>query len=178
VKTFIRKSAKLRALRATIDDTAQRQAAALAKDLADNGIAAITYRNGARHGLGEYAEMAIRTKTGVAYNDGTINFAVENGTLYFEVFDGPGCGWIAHSDPAQALGRIVTAAEAQSHPLSHPNCRRGFGPRPDLRSAADARKARGSVSPSQTRAQAAQDAARRQAQARRAARRRRVSRSR
>lgn len=176
VKAFIRKAARLRALRATLDDTAARQAAALAKDLERNGIAAITYRNGARHGLEEYAEAVLRTKTAVAYNDGTLNFAGEFGVKYFEVFDGPDCGWRFHYDGETALGKIVTIDDARGNPIAHPNCRRAFGARPDLLTPADALAARGGqVTTSQTRAQRAADAARREALARRRARRRRVS---
>lgn len=101
--------------------------------VAQRGIYAIRYSNGARHGLREYSQMAMRTVTGNAYNVGTLEGAASEGVRFWEVFDGTGCGWEEHNSPRQANGRIVTQNEAMTYPLGHPNCRRAFGPRPDLK---------------------------------------------
>lgn len=149
-------------------ETAQGAARSLARELARNRIAAVIYKDGSRHGLAEYAEMNLRTTTALGYNNGTLNAAPD--TVFWECFDGPGCGWSFHEDTEQALGKIVTRDEALSFPISHPNCRRSFGPRPDLNKTASAKEKIGSVSPSQVVAQRAQDADRLAKQSRRAAR--------
>lgn len=130
-----------------------------ARIIASHGVHAVTYSNGARHGLEEYAQMAVRTKTATAYNAGTLSGAEANGVKFWEVFDGPFCGWTYHDDK-QALGMIVTKDEAQAYPISHPNCRRAFGARPDVATKKEARAAERSVTEGQTQAQREQDAAR------------------
>ena len=131
------------------------------------GVHAVTYSNGARHGLAEYAQMAVRTKTAVAYNQASLSGAESQGVRYWEVFDGPFCGWAFHVD-RQALGMVVTKDEALAYPISHPNCRRAFGARPDVTTKKQAREAQRSVTEGQTQAQREQDAARQAAQRRRA----------
>lgn len=169
-KRFIREAAKV-AVQRTV--TGEQTAVGAAREMAtrfvrERGITAVIYRDGSRHGLGEYSEMAVRTKSAIAYNEGTLNGAGEFGVKYWEVFDGPECGWTFHDDTEQALGRIVTEHEARSYPISHPNCRRSFGARPDL----STREGRGQVTAGQTQAQMLQDALRRSQQRRRATRRR------
>jgi len=139
-------------------ETAQAAGRKLAKELATNGISAVTYKNGARVGLEQYAEMNLRTTTALGYNNGTLNASPT--TVFWECFDGPGCGWSFHEDTEQALGKIVTRDEALGYPISHPNCRRAFGPRPDLNKTASAKEKLGSVKPTQVEAQRAQDAER------------------
>ena len=95
-------------------------------------VGAVTYRNGAVHSLKSYGEMLVRTKSAQAFNSGTVNQATSLGVRRFETFDGSTCGWAFHRDTVRANARIVTAQQASATPLSHPNCRRGFGPRPDL----------------------------------------------
>lgn len=151
-------------------ETAQAAGRTLAKQLAANSITAVIYKDGSRHGLAEYAEMNLRSTTALGYNNGTLNASPK--TVYWEVFDGPGCGWTFHADTEQALGKIVTRDEALSYPISHPNCRRSFGPRPDLNKTASAAEKLGSVKDSQVVAQRAQDAERLAKQARAASRRR------
>lgn len=177
VKRFIREVAReLNALKIIRGDTAVQAARDLARRIIrERGIAAITYRNGARHGLGEYAEMVVRTKTALAYNEGTLNGATEVGVRFFEVFDGPSCGWTFHEDVERANGKIVTEREARSWPIAHPNCRRSFGGRPDLTTA---RGATGSQTAAQVADQRAADEARQAAQRRRASRRAREARTR
>lgn len=162
-KRFIREAARLRSLYVTTGETAKAGGRQLARELADHGIAAVRYSNGARHGLQEYAEMAIRTKTAVAYNEGAIQQGEQDGINWYECFDGPGCGWTTHGSPDQALGKIVTADEARANPISHPNCRRSFGPRPDVTSKKEARTAVRSVTDEQIAAQVAADEAQRRA---------------
>jgi len=128
------------------------------KILAQKGISAITYSDGSRHGLREYTQMLIRTKTGEAYNLGTLESQEALGIEFWECFDGPDCGLTKHSDPKRALGRLVDKDTALTYPLSHPNCRRSWGARPDIKTAGEAEAATPSVTPSQTEAQRAADA--------------------
>jgi len=48
------------------------------------------------------------------------------------VFDGHRCGWTGHDDPRKAHGLLVSLAAAAEHALAHPNCRRPFGPLPEI----------------------------------------------
>jgi len=95
-------------------------------------ITAVTYSDGSVRTIETYADMLFRTRTATTYNDGTINTGVEAGIDRYEIFDGPGCGLTSHDDGTVANGMIVDAATAAAHPVSHPNCRRSFGARPDL----------------------------------------------
>lgn len=97
-----------------------------------NGVYAVKYSNGARHGVAEYARMAVRTTSALAYNEGIFQSASGEGVEFYEVFDGPGCGWTAHDDPGKANGSIRTVSACRQFPIAHPNCRRSFGPRPDV----------------------------------------------
>lgn len=155
-------------------ETAQGAGRGLAKKLAENGIAAVIYKDGSRHGLADYADMNLRTTTALGYNNGTLNAAPQ--VALWEVFDGPGCGWTTHTDGDQALGKIVTRDEALAFPISHPRCRRAFGPRPDLNAPASAKEGLGSVSPSQVVSQRTQDAERLARQQRTSGRQRRATR--
>jgi hypothetical protein len=167
--TFVRESAKdlIRTLaKAHLADklirgqTAVQAGRDLAGELEGRGIAAVVYKDGSRHGLSEYAQMLARTKSAEAYSVGTLNQTEEAGVRYVEVFDGVGCGWLGHNDPEKANGSIRTVEQARSAPISHPNCRRAFGARPDVKTAAEARRARPSVSPAQQADQAAAEARR------------------
>lgn len=139
-------------------ETAQGAGRKLAQELAKHSIAAIIYKDGSRHGLADYADMNLRTTTALGYNNGTLNAAPD--VVFWECFDGPGCGWTFHEDTEQALGKIVTRDEALSWPISHPRCRRSFGPRPDMNKTASAKEKLGSVKPTQVEAQRVQDAQR------------------
>ena len=140
----------------------------LAERLRARGIHAVTYADGSRHTVGEWAHVAAVTKSGVAANVGTLNRSVEAGSPWVEVFDGPGCGWGSHNDGDKAGGSIRHATEAQSHPLSHPRCRRAFGPRPDVRTQRDAKLAE-PVGPTVALRAVSEPAPRRDRDARRAA---------
>lgn len=121
----------------TPEETARR----IRNHLSEHGVHAVTYKNGAQHGLGSYAEMLVRTKTAEAYNAGTLHGAEELDINYWEVLDGPGCGWTRHDDPILADGLIVTTQESQAYPISHPNCRRTVVARIDIETAVDAQSA-------------------------------------
>lgn len=145
---------KLSRLTVTTDRTAKGAARELVREAVQrHGIAQVIYRDGSRHAIGEWAEVALRTKTAVAYTEGTFNWSTEHGVTYYEVFDGPQCGWTFHEDGELALGKIVTEAEAREHPIAHPNCRRAFGPRPDVRSEQGAARATRNTTPEQREAQ-------------------------
>lgn len=118
----------------TVEETARR----MRKALTEHSVHAVTYSNGARHGIGSYAEMLIRTKTAIAYNEGTLQAAEGLDIDFWEVLDGPGCGWMRHDDPVLADGLIVTTSEAREFPISHPNCRRTVIARTDIDSIEDA----------------------------------------
>lgn len=117
--------------------------------IADYSITHVTYRDGSRVSAKLYSEMVARTKSAVAYNAGTLNEVYANGGEYVEVFDGSDCGWTDHGSSDKANGTIRTLDEAAMNPISHPNCQRGFGPRPDVTSTAQAKKAQASTTPEQ-----------------------------
>jgi hypothetical protein len=179
-KRFLREVSRSRALAgAVIGRTPRQMAAEVARIAAEAGIHAVTYANGARVGLGPYAEMVIRTKTGVAYNAGTIGHATAAGTRYFECFDGSACGLVTHEDAEKPNGRVYDADTAASHSLSHPNCIRAWSPRPDVTSATGARRAPPSTTEAQRADAAASEAelaAGREARAKRTARQARTPR--
>ena len=139
-KALIRQIVKDEGLQKLIEGrTALQAGKAMRKVIESHGIHAVVYANGTRQGLAAYTAMAARTTTATAYNVGTINR--EKATKWFEVFDGPDCGWTAHDSPDKANGRIVTRDEALGQPISHPNCTRAFGGRPDVTTKAQARQA-------------------------------------
>lgn len=102
----------------------------------------VVYRDGSQVPVRQYATMVARTKSAVAYNAGTLNQLQADGVGYVQVFDGPRCGWAGHNDPDLAAGSIRTLAEAAKHPIAHPQCRRAFGPRPDITTDAEASAAK------------------------------------
>lgn len=168
-KRFVREIGKqFSELTVSTDRTAAGAARELVRKLiADHGIKSVRYANGATHGLGTYGEMLVRTKSALAYNEGTIRGGQEFGVKYWEVFDGPDCGWSSHDDTTLAAGMIVTSDEALSYPIAHPNCRRAFGGRPDIVTRRQAAAAPPSVTPEQVQAQRLQDQARQDRQSRR-----------
>lgn len=132
-KKLIREVARDEALQKLIQgDTATAAGRRMAEILAQNGLHAVRYADGSRHGLKEYSHMVVRTKTATAYNHGVLNAQESQGIAYWEVFDGAFCGWFEHGRGPSANGRIVSKDEAMQYPISHPNCRRAFGARPDV----------------------------------------------
>lgn len=160
-KRLIRRLGKEQALlKAAAGRTAPQAARQLRRLLEDHGIFAVTYRDGSRHGLADYTDMLLRTKTGVAHNAGLLNFGRRSGTLYYEVFDGADCGWFTHDDNDKANRSIRHADECAKATLSHPRCRRSFGPRPDITSPEQAKAAKSSITDAQALDQAAAERAR------------------
>lgn len=143
----------------------------LARLLEDHKIHAVVYKDGSRHGLQEYGEMVIRTRSATAYNAGALNHGSLGGVTFYEVLDGFGCGWTSHTDPDVANGSIRSAEECAKQVLSHPRCRRSFGPRPDIRDAKVARSAQPSTTPEERADQANAEQARAAGFAKRADRR-------
>ncbi|MFF7358306.1 hypothetical protein ACFZA1_37620 [Streptomyces filipinensis] len=80
-----------------------------------------------------WVEAAMLAKSAVAYNAGTLNRARDAGMQYMEAFDGADCGWTSHQDTDKPNGMLRTVEDAAAWPISHPRCRRAFGPRPDVR---------------------------------------------
>jgi minor capsid protein 2 len=156
----------------TQGQTAVQAGRRMAQILEQRGIHAIRYADGSRHGLKEYSQMLLRTKTGEAYNLGSLEAQEVLGVEFWECFDGAGCGLTSHQDPVKALGRILDKDTALRYPLSHPNCRRSFGARPDIMSKAHADAASSHVTASQIADNAAADQERTRAQEARRYRRR------
>ena len=141
-KAFIREAARDATRSSLITGiTATQGGKVLADALAARGLTGVVYRNGANVGLDTYAEMVLRTKTAVAYQEGGFNQGDTLGVDWWEVMDGQDCGWTAHYDPDKADGKIVSLEEARAYPIAHPNCVRVTSPRPDILTAADAAKA-------------------------------------
>ncbi|MDH6627293.1 hypothetical protein M2271_005117 [Streptomyces sp. LBL] len=116
--------------------TAKQAAKTLAARLAaEHKLTHVVYRNGARVPVRAWAEAATLAKSAVAYNAGTLNRSRQAGVTMVEVFDGLDCGWTTHQDTDKANRTVRTVEDAAEWPISHPCCRRGFGPRPDLTSA-------------------------------------------
>lgn len=113
--------------------TAKQAAKQLADRLAvEHKLTHVVYRNGARVPVRAWAEAATLTKSAVAYNAGTLNRTREGGVTHVEVFDGFDCGWTSHEDSDKANRTLRSVEEAAEWPISHPRCRRAFGPRPDV----------------------------------------------
>ncbi|MDX3130807.1 hypothetical protein PV367_13630 [Streptomyces europaeiscabiei] len=113
--------------------TAKQAAKNLAARLAaEHNLTQVVYRNGARVPVRAWAEAATLAKSAVAYNAGTLNRTRQAGFTMVEVFDGLDCGWTTHQDSDKANRTVRTVEDAAEWPISHPRCRRGFGPRPDL----------------------------------------------
>jgi len=63
-----------------------------------------------------------------AYHLGVVRSLETRGLLYYEVSDGPDCGWESHGSPIKANGMVVSADQARAYPVAHPYCRRQFYP--------------------------------------------------
>ncbi|MFE4658870.1 hypothetical protein ACFRFJ_19570 [Streptomyces hydrogenans] len=113
--------------------TAKQAARNLARRLAaEHRLTHVVYRNGARVPVRAWAEAATLAKSTVAYKAGTLNRTREASVTTVEVFDGLDCGWTSHQDPGKVTRTLRTVEEAAEWPISHPRCRRSFGPRPDV----------------------------------------------
>lgn len=125
--------------------------------LTDYGITHVTYANGAQVTVRTYARMVARTKSAVAYNAGTLNGAYAVGVRFVEVFDGADCGFTSHEDPDKANATVRHIMDAAKHAIAHPNCTRGFGPRPDVTNPTEAKNAEPSTTAEQRADQAEHD---------------------
>lgn len=155
--------------------TAEQVARELSRAIEHEGVTAIVYRNGARVGLGDYADMVVRTKTAEAYQEGGFQQGRALGIEWWEIFDGAGCGLDGHEDPQKANGLIVASETAERYPISHPRCTRVTSPRPDIRTASDAGRAAPTRAAELVRIQEAAEKARASATAPLVARARRAS---
>lgn len=136
VRTIRRVAREEMPFQATGGKTARDVGRAMRRRLEDEfRIGTVAYRDGSVHSIKEYTEMLARTKGRVAQNSGSINAYSEMGIEYLEVFDGGSCGWTSHRDVDKANGTIRTVDACAAHLISHPNCRRTFGPRPDVTAA-------------------------------------------
>lgn len=106
------------------------------------GLWSVTYGNGARVGMGDYADMLARTVSANAYNAGTLTQTIGDGFEWVEIFDGPDCGWTSHADPDKANGTVRPVADAVENSISHPRCARSFAPAVGVTSQAEADRAR------------------------------------
>jgi hypothetical protein len=164
-KSLIRAVAKDEILAKLVrGDTAVQAGRRVRQILEQKGIHAIRYADGSRHGLAEYSQMLVRTKTAQAYNLGTLESQEALGIEFWECFDGANCGLTRHDDPVRALGRVVDKDTALRYPIAHPNCRRSWGGRPDVRTKAMAELDSPSVTPQQIAANAEADQQRSRAQ--------------
>lgn len=145
-KQLIRTVARDQALAKAIEGkTATQAGSAMQRILDRKGISAVTYKDGSKHGLKEYAQMAMRTTTASAYNEGTIRGAEGEGVKYWECFDGPTCSLESHDQGPLAAGLVLPKEDALKYLISHPNCRRSWGARPDVRTKEQAKAAQPSV---------------------------------
>lgn len=141
-KRFIREMGREQSLQQLIQSRTAQGAGTIIRDLIEQrGITSVVYANGARFGLDTYGEMLARTKSAMAYNMGTLNQAAKDGIEWWEIMDGPDCGLEFHDDSTRAAGMIVDKQTALSFPISHPNCRRTFAARPDIKTKGQARDA-------------------------------------
>jgi hypothetical protein len=175
--TFVRRSTKdlIRMLSRThIADkivrgsTATQAARDLARTIEGRGIAAVVYADGSRHGLADYADVVVRTKSAEAYSTATLNQLDLAGIRFAECFDNPRCGLDGHDAPEKPNGRVYPVRVAQEFVISHPRCVRSWGGRPDVTSDREAKRAKGSATAGQNADQAAVAVSRQEAAIRRA----------
>lgn len=145
-KRFVREAARQRTAASVVGgDTAVKAGRDLAGLLEERfgarGPAAVVYRNGARHGLADYADTVIRTRTATTFTTGTLNQSAAAGVQFMECSDGAGCGLSSHDDPNIANGQVFPIDVANSFPLAHPRCARAWLARPDITHPAAAARA-------------------------------------
>jgi hypothetical protein len=141
-KRFIRVAVREHTAFAVIGgQTATQAGRELARTLAENGVRAVRYSNGAKHTLRDFSDMAVRTSTALAYNAGTINASREAGVRYMVCSDGAACGLASHDDPTLASGLVAPIETAEAYPLAHPRCGRSWSPAPQITTPEEARGA-------------------------------------
>jgi hypothetical protein len=102
------------------------------------GLDAIRYANGTAMPLDGYADMAVRSVTANAYNGGLVDAGRANGVEWYECFDSDDCGLDGHDDEEKPNGQLYPADVVEEFSISHPNCVRSWGPRPDVTSEEEA----------------------------------------
>lgn len=172
VKRVVRELARERAVVGRITgETATQSARRLRDQLIRRGVTAAVYRDGSRHGIGEYASAVIRTRTAVAHNAGAVNMANRMGVQFMECLDSNECGLNGHSDTEKPNGNVYPIDTAATFAISHVNCVRSWAPRPDVTTADEARRARPSTTEAQRTDQEAFERQREEATRERARRR-------
>lgn len=123
-----------RAIRSLLDDTVRRQildglpgpraAAEFARAIQEQtGAMTVTYRNGARHSVSDYADTVARSAVAETRNRGVFGQARDAGVTFVECYDGADCQWgPGHSAGGLANGMLVTLEFAEDHSTSHPRC--------------------------------------------------------
>ena len=74
------------------------------------------------------AKTITRTELASFTNQAQTEVMRLNGEGYVEALDAVDCGWNGHDDGTKANGRVVSIEEANSQPISHPNCVRAYTP--------------------------------------------------
>lgn len=110
-------------------------------DLLEHPIGLVRYADGSLRTVADHGDMLTRTRAALAYNQAAVDVAVANGVGWLEVFDGPDCQWVTHTEGGLANGTVRSVEECAARPLAHPRCQRSFRPRPDVTSARRAGKA-------------------------------------
>lgn len=149
-------------LKETTGRTATDAGKRLAKLLESKGVGTITYANGAKHGIGEYSDMLLRSVSATAHNLGTLNFGKRSGVKYYEIADSFDCGMFGHDDPDKPNRSVRSAEECMAATTSHPRCVRGLLPRGDVSTPQEAKEAESLISDEAQADQDAQVKARRQ----------------
>lgn len=139
-KTALRRLARSNVENIVINGTPAKRAAQLFTDDVQSqlGLFTVRYSNDAEHTVADWAEMAVRTESAMAYNSGTFDTAAELDIGWFECLDSPDCGLDGHDDPEKPDGNVYSADDADSYSISHPSCVRDWAPRPDVQSQDDA----------------------------------------
>lgn len=98
----------------------------------------VIYRNQARHPITSWATGALGVQATAARNAAALNYGQwDLEAQWFEITDGPECGWAGHDDADHADGTIRSADDANEWPTSHFGCIRQLIPRPDLNDGTD-----------------------------------------
>lgn len=90
--------------------------------LSERGLKGRRYIDGRMVGIHQYSDMALRTRSAIAYNRGLIEAGIRNGATAFKISDGADCGLTAHGDSQKANGMVVTPETALGVLLAHPHC--------------------------------------------------------
>lgn len=102
----------------------------LAKVAREAGLHTVTYSNGAKHSIADWADSAVRQVTAETYNRGSVEQCRTDGIEHVEYLDGPGCCvGPGHKNGPEANGLVVPLDEVVW--TSHPRCTRSCAPAPE-----------------------------------------------